>query len=108
MFGCRVWVRPPGIQAHRFRVHARKGIFCGYVPHTDRLFLWWDVETERLKVATHCKFDEGYNDLPTEELPPGFQQILRMNKDTRVPADEQELSSSEDLECYFILLPKRK
>ena len=39
IFGCRVWVRPPGIQAHRFPVHARKGIFLGYVPHTDRLYV---------------------------------------------------------------------
>ena len=100
-FGCRVWVRPPSIQAHRFRVHARKRIFYGYVPHTDRLFLWWDVETERLRVATHCKFDEGYNDLPTDELPPRFQQILCMNNDEQTPADKQELSSSDNLQFYL-------
>ena len=101
MFGCRVWVHPPGIQAYGFRVHARKGTFYGYVPYTDRLFLWWNVETEWLKVATHCKFDEKYNDLPTYELPPRFQQIFRMNNDERTPADEQELSFSDDLEFYL-------
>ena len=37
VFGCRVWVQPPGIQAHRFPVHACKGIFLVYIPHTDRL-----------------------------------------------------------------------
>ena len=31
-FGCRVWVRTPGIQAKRFKDKAYKVIFLGYVP----------------------------------------------------------------------------
>jgi hypothetical protein len=34
VFGSRVWVRSPGIQARRFKDKACKGIFLGYVPHT--------------------------------------------------------------------------
>jgi hypothetical protein len=36
VFGSRVWVLPPVIQARRFKDKARKGIFLGYVPHTTR------------------------------------------------------------------------
>ena len=80
-------------------MHARKGIFLGYVPHTDRLIQWYDVELERVKIATHCKFDEGYNNSPSSELPPGFQQIQRMNNDIPLPIDDKEISTS-DLEFF--------
>ena len=51
-----------------------------------------------MKIATHAKFDEGFNDLPVDHLPLNSQQILRLNG-TRVPADAKELSSS-DLEFF--------
>ena len=35
VFGCRVWVRPTGIQKKHFKYDVWKGIFLGYVPHTD-------------------------------------------------------------------------
>ena len=43
----------------------------GFVPHTNRLNLWWDVETHHIKIATHYKFDKGMNDLPSDQLPFG-------------------------------------
>ena len=95
IFGCHVWVRPPGLTKKRFKDNARKGIFLGYVPHTDRLIVWYDVETHRVKIATHCKFDEGMNDLPSEQLPLGFQQLTRVNDDDRVPCDDKEISNSD-------------
>ena len=54
VFGCRVWVQPPGNKRRRFKDDTCKGIFLGYVPHTDRLILWYDCETERVKIALHC------------------------------------------------------
>ena len=54
------------------------------MPHTDRLIVWYDVETHRVKIDTHCKFDEGMNDLPSEQLPLGVQQLTRVNDDDRV------------------------
>jgi hypothetical protein len=70
VFGSSVWVRPPGIQARRFKNKARKGIFLGYVPHTTRNIIWYDVESERMKIASHCVFDEGFNNGPCTNLPP--------------------------------------
>jgi hypothetical protein len=75
-FGSHVWVRSPGIQARRFKDKARKGIFLGYVPHTTRSIIWYDVESELMKIASHCVFDEGFNDVPVETLPPNIQHIL--------------------------------
>ena len=53
-FGCRVWVRPPGKRKAKLKPNSRKGIFLGYVPYTTRNILWYDVETSRIKIATHA------------------------------------------------------
>ena len=101
-WGCRVWVRPPGKQARRFKDKARKGIFLGYVPHSLRNILWFDVETERVKIATHCLFDEGFNDLPVKDLPPNVQHLLRLNNGERTPIDVKTL---EDHDFNFFIYP---
>ena len=78
-FGCRICVRPPGIQSKRFKDNNRQGIFLDYVPHTDRLFTWYDKGTHQAKIATHAKLDEGFNNLPIDNLPLNCQHIFRLN-----------------------------
>ena len=51
-----------------------------------------------MKIATHVKFDEDFNNLPVDNLPLNSQQILCLNG-THVPADTKELDSS-DLEFF--------
>ena len=74
-FGCRVWVRPPGRRPAKLIPNSRKGVFLGYVPNTTQNILWYDVETSRIKIATHARFDEGMNDLPVTELPPNVAHL---------------------------------
>ena len=47
-----------------------------------------------MKIATHAKFDEGFNDLPAEVLPPNCQHVRRLNGD-RVPAETTEVGASD-------------
>ena len=93
-FGCRIHVQPPGIRSKRFKDDIRQGIFLGYVPHTDRLFTWYDEGTHQVKIAIHAKFDEGFNDLPIDTLPPNCQHILRLNGQ-QIPIDKRLLSPSD-------------
>ena len=51
IFGCRVWVRPIGLQKKQFKDDVRKGIFLGYVPHTDQL-----ITGGRTRAATLLRF----------------------------------------------------
>ena len=97
-FGCRVYVQPLGVQKKHFKEDARQGIFLGYIPHTDCLILYYNEGSCQLKISTHAKFDEGFNDLPVDNLPLNSQQILCLNS-TCVPADTKELDSS-DLEFF--------
>ena len=82
-WGCRVWVKPPVRRPAKFKSNAKKGIFLGFLPHTTRNLLWYDVTTDKVKIATHCRFDEGFSDLPTESLPPNVQYILRSEEGSR-------------------------
>ena len=50
--------------------------FLEYVPHTDQLIIYYGCKIERVKMATHCKFDEGFNFVLIESVPIGFQQIF--------------------------------
>ena len=100
-FGCRVWVRPPGIQAKRFKDKARKGIFLGYVPHTTRNIIWYDVESQRCKIAVHCVFDEGFNDVPAESLCLNAQHLLRISNSSDLTEIEGPVNASSDLEFYI-------
>jgi hypothetical protein len=100
VFGSRVWVRSPGIQARRFKDKARKGIFLGYVPHNTRNIIWYDVGSERMKIASHCVFDEGFNDVPVETLPPNVQHFLRSTDNNKRPTADPDPISNTDLEFY--------
>jgi hypothetical protein len=86
-FGCRVWVRPPGRRGAKFRPNSRKGIFLGFLPYTTRNILWFDPETNRVKIATHARFDEGMNDLPLADLPPNVVHLQRTQDGSPFPAE---------------------
>ena len=57
--------------------------------------MYYDWDTERVKITSHCKFDEDFNDLPTESVPLGFQQLVQANRDEPIPADDVDISSSD-------------
>ena len=52
-FGCCVWVQPPGSCSAKLKPNFCKGIFLGYVPCTTWNILWYNLETSRIKIATH-------------------------------------------------------
>ena len=95
VFGCRVIVPPLGSKKARFAKQAKKGIFLGYIANTSRVFYWFDIKSQRVKVGTHMQFDEGFNDLPLGELPLGAAQYVRLNHGIRPPPDSTPLKSTD-------------
>lgn len=91
-FGCRVWVRPPGNRKAKFRISSKKGLFLGFMPNTTTNILWYDPETNRVKIAKHARFDEGMNDLPLEEVPPNVVHLQRTQFSVKLPI-EKDFSS---------------
>ena len=91
-FGCRVWVRPPGRRRAKLVPNSRKGLFLGLLPNTDKNIIWYDVETGRVKVAKHARFDEGMNDLPVDGIPPNVIHLQRTQDGAPLPAEPHESS----------------
>jgi hypothetical protein len=91
-FGCRVWVKPPGKRKGRLLRHARKGTFLGYMPHTTKNILYFDLESKRVKIAYHARFDEGMNDLPVDSVPPNVLYLQRAQDGLPIPSETTELT----------------
>lgn len=96
-FGCRVWVRPPGGRTMKMQSNSRKGIFLGFIPKTTKNILWYDCETNRVKLARHAKFDEGMNDLPLPTIPPNVVHLQRTQDGLPFPTEPESTSIPEQL-----------
>ena len=91
-FGCHDWVRPNDIRKKQFKEDVHKGRFLDYVLHTDCLILYCDFESEHIQITSCCKFNKGFNDLHTESVPLGFQQLIRVNQDQTISQDLNDIN----------------
>ena len=99
-FGCRVWVKPPQKRPSKFQHNTRKGIFLGYLKHTNKNVYWYDVVSKRIKIAYHVRFDEGMNDLPSSELPPNVLHLQRIPDANLTFLEDQYDSSTDTLDFH--------
>ena len=65
------------------------------MPNTTKNIIWFDLDTERVKIAKHAKFDEGMNDLPITELPPNTTYSQRSKLGQPFPEDKYDLTTSD-------------
>ena len=101
-FGCQVWVQPSTSRSAKFQNDSQKGMFLGFAPNTTQNIPWFNVDTERVKIAKHTKFDEGMNDIPLDQLPPNAMQPQHLESGHRLPPDEHKIASSN---LFFIVSP---
>ena len=95
MINVTVYVRKPGRRSAKFKTQSQKGIFLGLQPNTTKNILWYDPETNRIKIAAHACFDEGFNDLRIDQIPPNVQHLQRSDLGERLAAEEDKTSVSE-------------
>ena len=84
-FGCRVYVKLPGNRSAKLDTHHRTGIFIGYA-NTMRNIFWYDADTNRVKIATHFRFDEGMTDLP--EPTPNIKILQRYDENLPITMED--------------------
>ena len=63
-------------------------MFLGFPKNATKHVVWYDPETNTVKIAKHARFDEGMNDTPTHRLPPDASQSHRLNSGEHFPAEE--------------------
>ena len=90
-FGSRVFVQPPRPAGRRqkgkLHVDTIKGIFLGFEEGTTRNIIWYNPKTNKVNSScAHFTFDESFNDLPSDKLPPNAVQLER----TRAREGDQE------------------
>lgn len=66
VFGCPVITKFPGKRAAKLDLHTSQGIFLGYTA-TDKNIYFMDTTTRRIKIATHCIFDEAGTTIPPSQ-----------------------------------------
>jgi hypothetical protein len=76
--GCRVLVKPTTARTAKSTNHSVPGIYLGPLEYTLKNIQWYDPATQRVKIAYHCRFDEGFSDLALDQLPPNVQHLQRM------------------------------
>ena len=82
VFGCPLTVRKPGKRPTKLTDHTYSGRFLEFVG-TDRNVRYYDMNSNRIKIATHAYFDEAYFTSTTK--PPGAEALYAsgMSSDTR-------------------------
>ena len=99
-FGSRVWCRPPGDRDAKFKSNSRKGLFLGFLPDTTKNIFYYDQESNRIKKASHFRFDEGFNDLPLHEQPPNVINLWNTKRGDVFPIDPPVYSTAEDFDFF--------
>lgn len=98
VFGCHIYIRPPGRRPSKLDRHAIKGIFLGYTATLKQIY-YLECNTNKVKIASHARFDEGMNDLPFDKLPP-FAIHIRHALGHVSPADTEEIATPSDLDIF--------
>lgn len=98
VFGCPVVIKNPGRRPTKLDMNTSAGRFLGYTA-TDRNVYYLDTTTRRLKIATHCVFDEAGMTLPPAEHTPAIkalQQAGWTGDHTPHPQEEIPAASPHD------------
>ena len=83
------------------KIKFKKGIFLSYVPHITQNIIWYDVESQRCKIAVHCVFGEEFNNVPIESLCPNAQPLLHVANGNDLTEIKGSIDDASDLEFYI-------
>jgi Reverse transcriptase (RNA-dependent DNA polymerase) len=89
-FGCRVYVKLPGLRESKLSSNNRLGLFMGY-HGTMRNIQWYDEVSQNIKIATHFRFDEGMSDLAVP--PPNVKILQRLDDNLPVTPELVDVPS---------------
>jgi hypothetical protein len=105
VFGCDVFVCPPGRRPSKLDIHAIRGRFLGYTSTLKQIY-YLEYATSKIKVAANVRFDEGMSTVSLDQLPPDVLQLRRAlgqstpqslssDDDTSAPEDIDILTSTD-------------
>jgi hypothetical protein len=101
IFGCDVYIRPPGRRPSKLDRHVIRGRFLGYTSTLKQIY-YLEYGTNKIKVAAHARFDEGMASTPLDHLPP-FAIQLRKSLGHSVPViSPEQVTTPDDIDLLSI------
>ena len=97
VFGCNVYIRPPGRRTSKLEPHVIKGRFLGYTSTMKQIYYLED-NTNKIKIAAHARFDEGLASVPLHDLPPYACQLRKALGHSVPLVDASEIGTPEQLD----------
>ena len=88
----------------KLKSNSQKGIFLGYIPNTTMNILWYDPETNKVKIAKHTRFDEGMNNLLAILILPNVVHLNRLQPSELIPVEDGMIFPQ--FECHIDPFPK--
>lgn len=86
VFGCPIIVKLPGKRPAKLDLHTCSGIFLGYTA-TDKNIYYRDTQTHRIKITTHCTFDEAAMTIPTKDKSPSAHALHQVGITEHAPQE---------------------
>ncbi len=86
VFGCPIIVKLPGKRPAKLDLHTCNGIFLGYTA-TDKNIYYRDTQTHRIKITTHCTFDEAAMTIPTKDKSPSAHALHQVGITEHAPQE---------------------
>ncbi len=105
VFGCPIIAKLPGKRPCKLDTHTCSGIFLGYTA-TERNIYYKDTITQRIKITTHCSFDEGGLTLPPAERSPSATTLYHAGLRDNTPTFDSPNEPTNDV-SYIKLLTSR-
>jgi Reverse transcriptase (RNA-dependent DNA polymerase). len=97
VFGCNVYIRPPGRRHSKLDKHVIRGKFLGYTSTMKQIY-YLEENTNKIKVAAHARFDEGLANVPLQDLPPYARQLHKALGHSVPPPDDTDVVTPQDLD----------
>jgi Integrase core domain. len=97
IFGCNVYIRPPGRRSSKLDKHVIRGRFLGYTSTLKQIY-YLEEGTHKIKIAAHARFDEGLASIPLSDLPPYAIQLRKALGHSLPPVDDRQVGAPDDLD----------
>jgi hypothetical protein len=102
IFGSPVFVKNPGRRPCKLDLHTATGKFLGCTA-TEKYIIYIDDTTNRIKIATHCVFDEAGITLPPTEQSPTQKALQAAGYHNENTDETEDTNDAEDTTDQLIV-----
>ena len=85
----------------RIKLEKVSSLDMSHIPHETSFGTTLSVESQRCKIAVHCVFNKGFNDVPIESLCPNAQHLFCVVDGNYLTEIQCYIDAASELEFYI-------